>query len=595
MELSPSEKLVLREAAIRAKLDLSSTHAAQIHLPGFLRASGKCFDLDVGLGRDAFEAMSRPLLARAEGVLRRAVAALGPGEKVTDVILTGGSSRIPCVQALVASVTGLAPCRSLDCEIGVAEGASLHAGVLKGEVREVLLLDVVPTSYSIGMKGDVAARLIERNTTIPTRKSEVVTTASPSQAEITVQVYEGESAQVSKNTCVGSVRLDGVPPAPAGVPQNEVTFDIDTVGTFHVSAKDLGTGKEVRTKMESPYRLNPAQIKVLQRKVEVVFEEVRREERLRRERQEQEAGRALARRWADRLQAFLRGQGVALSPAQGALLEAGRQLIEDYVSRGVAHEDLERLLSSVTSPYPDTILALLLQAAQTIADSPEMTELETRFAGPSAERKPEDFLRELTQLRPIEVPSIADLLSRVETEFRASLLKRYFEKEGAAGPASLYLAMVATGRSAGYQPRFRNLTALSERERHLLTIYLLNELNASNWHERRLAAVQVLVEACKGTECFFLVHKRASEADPKIKSCLEDCIRAIPSGCWTKRILLADAAERRALTSDPLARKLSRKDLIATPRQPGAALQRAAFRSVSLICSSCWELTWMRL
>ncbi|MBE6033996.1 MAG: molecular chaperone DnaK [Clostridiales bacterium] len=267
----------LKEAAEKAKKELSSSQTANINLPFITVSADGPLHMDMDITRAKFDQLTSDLVNRTIEPMQKAMKDAGvTNSDIAKVILVGGSTRIPAVQDAVKRVTGKDPFKGINPDECVAVGAAIQAGVLTGEVNDVLLLDVTPLSLSIETLGGVATKLIERNTTIPTKKSQVFSTAADNQTAVDIHVMQGEREMAAGNTTLGRFQLSGIPPAPRGIPQIEVTFDIDANGIVNVSAKDMGTGKEQRITITSSNTLSEDEIQAKVKEAEKFAEEDKR-------------------------------------------------------------------------------------------------------------------------------------------------------------------------------------------------------------------------------------------------------------------------------------------------------------------------------
>jgi molecular chaperone DnaK len=271
----------LKEEAEKAKKELSSSKETDINLPFITADATGPKHLNVKLSRAKLEALVGDLIDRCEGPCRTALkdAGLDPS-KIDEVILVGGMTRMPKVQEKVKAIFGKEPHKGVNPDEVVAVGAAIQGGVLKGDVKDVLLLDVTPLSLGIETLGGVMTKLIEKNTTVPTKKSQIFSTAADNQPAVSIHVLQGEREMASDNKTIGRFELNDIPPAPRGVPQIEVTFDLDANGILHVSAKDMGTGKEQSIRITASSGLSEAEIEQMKKDAELHADEDRKRKEL---------------------------------------------------------------------------------------------------------------------------------------------------------------------------------------------------------------------------------------------------------------------------------------------------------------------------
>ena len=343
----------LKEAAEKTKKELSTAQNASINLPYITADSSGPKHLQLELSRSKFEAMVAPLVEKTKEPCLQALKDAGySSSDIDEVILVGGSTRIPAIQKIVKDIFGKEPNRSVNPDEVVAMGAAIQGGVLGGDVHDVLLLDVTPLSLGIETEGGVCTKLIERNTTIPTKKSQIFSTAANNQTAVTIHVLQGERPMAAQNRSLGNFNLEGIPPAPRGVPQIEVSFDIDSNGIVHVSAKDMNTGKEQKIRIESSSGLSENDIEKMVKEAELNAAE---DERVREKIEAKNQGESLIHS----VEQTLESSGDKLSDSEKGEIEAAKKQLQSAIT----DDDLEQIkaktqeLQSVFGKFAEKLYA----------------------------------------------------------------------------------------------------------------------------------------------------------------------------------------------------------------------------------------------
>ncbi|MBT9173681.1 MAG: Chaperone protein DnaK [Syntrophomonadaceae bacterium] len=353
----------LKEAAEKAKIELSNVMTTNINLPFITATAEGPKHLDLTLTRAKFDELTADLVEATMGPSRRALADSGLGpEGIDKIILVGGSTRIPAVQEAIRKLLGKEPHKGVNPDEAVALGAAIQAGVLAGEVKDVLLLDVTPLSLGIETLGGVFTKIMERNTTIPTSKKQIFSTAADSQTSVEIHVLQGERPMAANNKTLGRFILDGIPPAPRGIPQIEVSFDIDANGIVNVSAKDLGTGKEQKITITASTGLSDKEIDQMVKEAQTFAEEDRKRKEL-----------AEVRNEADTLvystEKMLRDLGDKIELARKTAVESAINKVKE-VKDGEDAAAIRKAIEELTSEM-HALSALLYEQAKQAEGTPE--------------------------------------------------------------------------------------------------------------------------------------------------------------------------------------------------------------------------------
>lgn len=595
IELDTVQKMVLREAAEAAKISLSSTINTSIYIPGFLHIGQSHRNLEVPIDRLIFEQLSKSLIDRAMVLLKKALNSAGlKSHQVDSLLLLGGSSRIPFVRERIRKELGVEPAIGVDVETGVAQGAALWAAVMDGKLKELLLLDVIPSSYGIGLKGDIFSPIIPKNTVIPTSNSQKFTTTENNQSTITLSIYQGESEKTSENTFLSTIELRDILPAPAGLPQIEVRFDIDQNMIVNVLAMDVKTGKEQRITVKSPYGLNNAQIKLMQGRIKSWFSDRLISEyksditsivssieialsrganalsvdKLAETRkacaslnqlitkggtyEEFAKGLNSARAiYAETQQSLARYENMPkeisdltvkiekfvafIEPfnTKGAsLLTQGEVLLKDYIQRGLPYEELSKMLSAVRSTYEEALADLIKKELESLKNSEQMREWTARAREKLSNS---DLIQQaLLELRRIkEISSIIYLFESEDSDYRNAIQQYLLTKiKGDSYSEACFVLIVSAFLN---QSVISIIKQISQNESNdiLLAISLFNALSENKPFVQRITAAQCIVDCLPDVKYIAPVVKRISRGvDASINNILLDYIKKQPQGVF---------------------------------------------------------------
>ena len=374
----------LKEAAEKAKKELSSAQTTKINLPFITVSEAGPLHMDMDLTRARFDQLTSDLVDRSIEPMKKAMADAGvTNADISKVILVGGSTRIPAVQAAVQKVTGKEPFKGINPDECVAVGAAIQAGVLTGEVNDVLLLDVTPLSLSIETLGGVATKLIERNTTIPTKKSQIFSTAADNQTAVDVHVMQGEREMAADNITLGRFQLTGIAPAPRGIPQIEVTFDIDANGIVNVSAKDLGTGKEQQITITSSTKLSEDEINAKIKEAEQYAEEDKKKK-------EEVEVKNQAEGMLFETEKQMNELGDKVTADEKSKVDAAREDLKKAVEANDV-EDIKAKIEALTQAFYPISSRIYQEAQQAQAGAGEQAQDSTQSAGPNGNTVDADY------------------------------------------------------------------------------------------------------------------------------------------------------------------------------------------------------------
>jgi len=617
LELTPAQAVFLREAACRAKVELSQSFNTTIHYPAFFKIDNRHVDLLVPMDRSTFERLSQPLFDRAAAILRESLKDAGLGKSdLHRVLLLGGSSRIPYLGEMIERELGIRPFRGVDPDLAVAQGAVLQAGMLRGEVKNILLLDMIPGSYGIETLGGEVTRLIERNSAIPTRGSFISTTTQDNQSSVAIRVFQGERKMAADNLYLETVILDDIPPAPKGVPQIEVRLDVDANMIVHASAKDLATGKERSTLIQSPYGLNPAQVKLMSHRIAgwlarrqraglehialqitqaatdlllsfpqalsgELFDSLQNEQtRLltymqnddeienlsaslsRFEKIYQEANLLVAR-YAEKIKEIntLRRKIdslVGVSPPEissiGSLLIQGKELLLDFQNRRLPFEELQKLFLSVRAEYENARVLVVCSVFKQLMASEEVSRWEQEIP----EVMPYPQLREYHLARLLKFTNVEQFINHLDDDdpgYRRTVFEKAYERlRDKPRELAFFITLTTVFADFNYEKVEKELGLMLAKEAHsVLAIGLFaGGLHPDKPEPHRQAAAWLISQLPPHDYLPALIDSSLLENSPKVKENLLLYLPKHPDGTLYKFILRVGSEKKEAICRDIL-------------------------------------------
>jgi len=611
IEWDPIQKAILKETVEKVKVELSGTLATTIYIPGFLRIGQGFQDLSIPLERSTFEQLSKNLVDRAIILLNKALnSADMKASNLNSVLLLGGTSRIPFIREAVRKELGREPITGVDIETCVAQGAVIQSATLQGSLGEVLLLDCIPSSYGIGLKDDIFSPLIPKNTTIPTIGSQIFTTTMDNQSAIPIAIYQGESQKACENNFLGTVELRDIPPAAAGVPQIEVTFDVDPNMIVRVKARDKGTGKEQAIQVKSPYGLNNTQVKVMHQRLESwlserqisdiksnidllisVIEKTLTES-------------AIALSWDEILtlrecRASLSGtktkkcsykelasivhatrtivektqqktvqyekavQDISnlavkverLAPLMGSeksfiLLTQGVDLLNDYIQRHSSFDELQKTLLAVRSAYEEAKATFIKREIENIRTSEEMAQWASEAGKGLA-----DFSlvrQNLFKLKTISsVQTVVGLLEGEEIDYRTSIQRKVSEWIRGDSYSEACFFLIISSFIDHHHMLDIDKVPFYESNSAILAFSIFNSLDKDKSDDIRRIAARAAANYLPDFKYIApIVNRISDEPDVTTKKCLLDCVSKQSPGVLEKLFVNADTETRAKIAVD---------------------------------------------